>query len=141
MQAISYIPANIPYDPGMAIGLGRPASSKRTPLGERIATARLQAGLSQKQLAEKLGASQRVVTYWEREAVGLRADQLAKLAEALGVSADYFLGREVKKRGAGPTGKARLLFERVSQLPRFQQQRILATVEDMLVARQAKSES
>ena len=27
-----------------------------------------------------LGVTQRVVTYWEREAVGLRADQLANLA-------------------------------------------------------------
>ena len=118
---------------------GRPASTKRPKLGERIAQARQQAGLTQKQLAEKLGVSQRVVTYWEREASGLRADQLSNLAEALGVSADYLLGRERKKRGSGPAGKARLLFEQVSQLPRSQQQRILATVEDMLVARQAKS--
>jgi transcriptional regulator with XRE-family HTH domain len=118
---------------------GRPASAKRPQLGERIAEARQQAGLTQKQLAAKLGITQRVVTYWEREAVGLRADQLAQLAEALAVSADYFLGRESKKRGNGPVGKARLIFERVSHLPRFQQQRILATVEDMLIAQSAKN--
>jgi len=99
----------------------------------------MQAGLTQKQLAEKLGTTQRVVTYWEREAVGLRADQLAQLAEALAVSADYFLGRQTKKRESGPAGKARLVFERVSQLPRFQQQRILATVEDMLIAQSTKN--
>ena len=119
---------------------GRPASAKRPQLGERIAQARQQAGLTQAQLADKLGTTQRVVTYWEREAVGLRADQLAQLAESLGVSADYFLGRAAKKaRGNGPAGKARTIFERVSQLPRFQQQRILATVEDMLIAQSAKS--
>jgi transcriptional regulator with XRE-family HTH domain len=133
MQAISYIPENDPYT--WAMPQGRPASEKRPQLGERIAQARLQAGLTQKQLADKLGTTQRVVTYWEREAVGLRADQLAQLAEALGVSADYFLGRDEKRRGTGPAGKARLLFEQVSRLPRNQQQRILATVEDMLVAR------
>ncbi len=118
---------------------GRPANAKRPQLGERIAEARQQAGLTQKQLAAKLGTTQRVVTYWEREAVGLRADQLAQLAEALAVSADYFLGRVSKKRGNGPVGKARLVFERVSHLPRFQQQRILATVEDMLIAQSAKN--
>lgn len=137
MQAISYISQNSPY--AWVMSKGRPASTKRPQLGERIAQARLQAGLTQAQLAEKLGTSQRVVTYWEREAVGLRADQLAQLAEALGVSADYFLGRDAKKRGSGPAGKARLLFEQVSQLPRFHQQRILATVEDMLIARTAKT--
>ncbi|MFI0347965.1 MAG: helix-turn-helix domain-containing protein [Chthoniobacterales bacterium] len=99
----------------------------------------MQTGLTQLQLAHKLGTSQRVVTYWEREAVGLRADQLSQLTEVLGVSADYFLGGQNKKRGTGPAGKARLIFERVSQLPRFHQQRILSTVEDMLIAQRAKS--
>jgi len=105
----------------------------------RIAQARIQAGLTQQQLADKLGTTQRVVTYWEREAVGLRADQLTLLTEVLGVSADYFLGRKNKVRSSGPAGKARLMFERVSQLPRFHQQRILSTVEDMLIAQRAKS--
>jgi transcriptional regulator with XRE-family HTH domain len=137
MQAVSYISRATPYI--WTMPQGRPASAKRPQLGERIAEARQQAGLTQKQLAAKLGITQRVVTYWEREAVGLRADQLAQLAEALAVSADYFLGRESKKRGNGPVGKARLIFERVSHLPRFQQQRILATVEDMLIAQSAKN--
>ena len=133
MQADSYILPTDPY--AWAMHQGRPAKTKRPDLGERIAQARQQAGLTQQQLAAKLGTSQRVVTYWEREAVGLRADQLAKLAEALGVSADYFLGRgDTKRRGPGPTGKARQIFEQVSQLPRSRQQRILATVEDMLTA-------
>lgn len=118
---------------------GRPTHEKRPQLGERIAQARIQSGLTQQQLADKLGTTQRVVTYWEREAVGLRADQLAQLTDALGVSADYFLGRQNKTRGTGPAGKARLIFERVSQLPRFHQQRILATVEDMLIAQRTKS--
>ena len=131
MQAVSCIWPTDPYNLGMP--MGRPARTKRTPLGERIAAARAEAGLTQQQLADKLGVSQRVVTYWEREAAGLRADQLALLAESLGVSADFFLGRDQKKRG-GPVGKAKALFERVSALPRDRQQRILATVEDMLAA-------
>jgi hypothetical protein len=40
-----------------------------------------------------------------------------------------------------PTGKARKLFEGVSKLPRSQQQRILAMVEDMLIAQEAKKAS
>jgi len=131
MQAISYIQPVSVYPLDMQ---GRPARTNRPKLGERIAQARQQAGLTQKQLAEKLGTTQRVLTYWEREAVGLRADQLAKLTEVLGVSADFFLGKEQQKRGNGPSGKARLIFEEVSKLPRNRQQRILATVEDMLTA-------
>jgi transcriptional regulator with XRE-family HTH domain len=71
---------------------GRKARKKRPLLGERIAQARQAAGLTQAQLATKLGTTQRVVTYWEREAAGIRADQLAALAKVLNVSADYLLG-------------------------------------------------
>ena len=139
MQAFSYKQADDPYNADMS--QGRPAATQRPQFGERIAQARVAAGLTQKQLAEKLGTSQRVITYWEREAAGLRADQLSKLARALGVTADFLLGKSEKKRGTGPTGKSRLIFEKVSKLPRSQQQRILATVEDMLIAHVAKSSS
>jgi transcriptional regulator with XRE-family HTH domain len=136
MQAVSYISQKSPYT--LFMPQGRPTSQQRSQLGERIAQARLQAGLTQKQLAQRLGTTQRVITYWEREAVGLRAEQLAQLSEALGVSADFFLGRSHSSRPNGPSGKARFVFEQVNKLPRSQQQRILATVEDMLIAQKAK---
>lgn len=132
MQGDSYISKNMLY--GWVMKQGRPARTERPELGERIAQARQQAGLTQKQLAEKLGVSQRVVTYWEREAVGLRVDQLASLAEALEVSSDYFLGRESKKRGTGPAGRARQTFEEVSKLPRSKQKKILDVVDALIKA-------
>jgi hypothetical protein len=45
------------------------------------------------------------------------------------------------KKQDGPIGKARKLFEEVSQMPRHQQQRILATVEDMIAGQKAKKAS
>jgi len=39
---------------------GRPAKSERFAFGERLTSARQQAGLTQQQLAEKLGTVQRV---------------------------------------------------------------------------------
>ena len=45
---------------------GRPASQPRSPLGQRIAAAREQAGISQAHLAERLGVTQPTVAYWER---------------------------------------------------------------------------
>jgi len=132
MQAISYNNLSAVYSLGMT--QGRPAKDKRPNFGERIAQARQRAGLTQKQLAEKIGTTQRVLTYWEREAEGLRAEQLAKLSEVLGVSADYFLGRETNRRETGPAGKARIIFEEVSRLPRTRQKQIIGVVEDMLIA-------
>jgi transcriptional regulator with XRE-family HTH domain len=94
----------------------------RSPLGARLAAARLHAGLTQRQLADKLGLSQRVIAHWETQSVGLRADQLTALADALNVTTDFLLGREEEKpQQSGPSGKVRRVFEEVSTLPRHQQ--------------------
>jgi transcriptional regulator with XRE-family HTH domain len=114
---------------------GRPPTKQASLLGARIAQARQHAGLSQNELAAKLGMGRSLIAQWERSAVSLKAEQLLALTEALGVTVDALLGRaEPSKRGHGPAGKARLVFERVSKLPRATQQRILANVEDALTA-------
>jgi len=110
---------------------GRPRKGSRPAFGERLAEARERAGLTQQQLGERLGVDQRVITYWERVPVALRAEQLAELADALGVSADYLIGREsaLKRNGGGPVGRARRVFEAVARLPRHQQNKVIDVVE------------
>jgi transcriptional regulator with XRE-family HTH domain len=140
MQAIS---VSLSFDPYNALmPMGRPAKSKRAPLGERITALRERAGLSQTQLAAKLGLGQQTVAYWERRASTLKSEQIKAIAEALQAAPEEILGMNPpKKRGPGPTGKARQVFERVSQLPRATQQRILANVEDSLTAYEARKAS
>lgn len=118
--------------------MGRPPKRQRSPLGQRIASLRDQAGLSQRQLADKVGTDQQTIAYWERRAIALRPEQLAALAEALNTSADQLLGKPAPKvRESGPAGKMRQVFDEVSKLPRRQQQQI-AKVVSALVA-QAKA--
>ena len=132
MQALSYMTKNRVYAVDMTV-MGRPTNRKRTKFGERLVAAREAAGLSQKDLADKLGISQRALSWWEREPVALKPEQMAALAEALNVSADYLLGRETKKkRGSGPTGRAQKVFEAVSSLPRHQQKKIIDVVESFV---------
>jgi transcriptional regulator with XRE-family HTH domain len=137
MQAISASFASDPYNalmPG-----GRPPSKQASPLGQRIAQARQQAGLSQSELAAKLGVGRSNVAQWERFAVTLKPEQLAALSDALGAPVDAFLGRPAAaKRAGGPVGKAKALFERVSALPRDRQRKILGAVEDMLAAHESR---
>ena len=94
----------------------------------RIVAARQNLGWSQRQLADKLELSQRALAHWETNPVALRAEQLAALADALGVSADYLLGRETVKTAGGPAGKTRRVFEEVSRLPRHQQEEVVKFV-------------
>jgi len=116
--------------------MGRPSSRKRTAFGERLVAAREEAGLSQRDLADKLGITQRALSWWEREPVALRPEQVAQLATVLEVSTDSLLGMTAKKRGAGPTGKARRVFEAVSKLPRHHQQKIVDVVESFVAGHQ-----
>ena len=115
---------------------GRPAKSKRSEFGARLHALREATGLSQAQVADKLGIAQPTYAIWERRTTAIAAPQLQQLADVFGVGIDaLFLNEKTAaKRANSPTGKSRQLFERVSQLPRATQQRILAGVEDALTA-------
>ncbi len=113
---------------------GRPSKKTRPPFGERLHALREQAGLSQQQLADRLGLTQRAYAYWERNPVALRPEQLGELARALGVTVEDMLGEpNGKKRGTGPAGKMRQLFEAASRLPRSQQQKVAAVLEPFIL--------
>ena len=57
----------------------------------KIRAARKAAGLSQTELAEKIGVVQSNVCRWERGAHRPQIDTLKKIAEALGTSVDNLL--------------------------------------------------
>ncbi len=119
---------------------GRPPKSQhRSEFGQRLYDARQTKGLSQNQVAEALGITQPSYADWERSAVSLKPEYLPKLADLFGVSVDLLLGIKPQPRNSsGPTGKLRRIFEEASELPRYQQQRVIAIVEDMLVAQRSK---
>lgn len=65
--------------------------------------------------------------------MALRPDQLLNLAKALNVSVEDLVGTNgTRKRGSGPTGKMKQLFEAASRLPRSQQQKITALLEPFI---------
>ncbi len=131
VQAISLTEPNHPYTWPMKTG--RPSKHPRPVFGERLNALREAAGLSQAQVADKLGIAQRTYSHWERRAVALRHDQLEDLAKALGITlADLVGAPEAKPRGTGPAGKLRQVFEQASKLPREQQKHVLRVVQDAL---------
>jgi len=68
---------------GARARLGRFVESGTRPT---LATLRLKAGLSQAQLAKKIGTQQGNVSRWEREPKELQVSTIMRLAAALGVS-------------------------------------------------------
>ena len=136
MQQISESISAMPYDCGMRTG--RPTDHQRTDFGARLTEARQRAGLSQAQLAEKVGADRRVVAHWERRSVTLKPEQLIALAAALDMTTDGLLGLKPAKAN-GPTGKVRQVFEQVSRLPRKQQSKVVEFVEAFVEKKAALS--
>ena len=123
MQAI-FLTENPPGYPA-PVQTGRPSKEPRTPFGARLHAAREAAGLTQAQIAERLGVTQTAYGVWERYPVALRPEQIEQLAGLLNVSVEYLFGRDSgRARGKGPAGKLRQVFEKASQLPRHQQNKV-----------------
>jgi len=125
----------MPYSSG--VKTGRPSNIERTEFGARLHAAREAAGLSQAQVADKLGITQAAYAFWERRNVALRADQVEQVAAILGVPTEQLFTAAAKPRGSGPAGKLRQIFERASKLPRAQQAKVAEFVE-AFVERQEK---
>lgn len=68
--------------------------------GDRVAGAREQAGMTQDQLARRLGVKLKTVQGWENDAVEPRANKLQMMAGMLNVSIVWLLTGE----GDGPDG-------------------------------------
>ena len=70
-------------------------------VGDNIRTARKSAGLTQKQLADKLNLSLMSVRRYESGERKLKIDMIQRIADALDVSAGYLLDNVVMYRGEG----------------------------------------
>ena len=111
----------------------RKSTKTRPRQGMQLAELRKAAGLSQYELARHVGISQANIAFWERSEKPPRSDVLPKMAEALGVSVEDLLivdagktaSRKAAKSNGRPAGKVREVFDRVSKLPRRQQEHIV----------------
>jgi transcriptional regulator with XRE-family HTH domain len=97
-----------------------------------MAALRRQKGLSQTELAEQLGTTQKTVDYYERRTINPTLDVIQKVADALEVSPVQLIGDNNGSmkisRKTGPTSKLQKVFEDVARLPRRQQEKIVEVV-------------
>ena len=78
-------------------------------LGTMIAELRKQHGMTQLELAEKMGVTDKAVSKWERDLSCPDISSIPNLAEILGVSVEDLM--QVKKEADAPAGKAAELME------------------------------
>lgn len=77
---------------------------------ERLKTLRKEAGLTQVDVAEKLGISQPAYASWERGVKKPTQENLVKLSKILYVSVDYLLGNTGNKQNSDVLEDIELLF-------------------------------
>jgi len=108
--------------------------------GTRLAALRQAKGLTQTELGEAVGVSNRVIAYYEADGAQPPGAMLVDLARALGVSTDELLGVKPVRDQLSPR-TARLLkrLRRIEELQPGDQRAVLKLVDAMLETRRRAS--
>jgi len=109
-----------------------PLNGVEEPLGDRIARLRKERGLSQTELAERIGIIQALVSDYENGKLRLTAEMAVRFARALEVTTDELLQPKGKQRTLKPSRKVLRRLELIEGLPSHQQQTVLKTIDTML---------
>ena len=105
-------------------------------LGTMIAELRKQHGMTQLELAEKMGVTDKAVSKWERDLSCPDINSIPNLAEILGVSVEELM--QVKKEAAAPVSKVTEILE-IAPKPVTMAMGIAVTVLTILNAMDVKS--
>jgi transcriptional regulator with XRE-family HTH domain len=128
MQAETIQKAGDMENAGYNLPMARKLSKPRPKLGAHLAALRANAGLSQEELAQRIGVLQQTIAFWEQSDKPPRSEVLQDLADTLGVTVEALLsgngGSAATKKKGGPEGKLRKIFDDASRLPRRQQDKI-----------------
>ncbi len=119
-------------------GMGR-QRQEATDFGERLAALRRQRGLTQVELAARIQATQRSISYYESPGGHAPASVLVKLAQALDVSTDELLGvtRSRKRVLKGESPRDLQLWRRFQllvQLPDRDQKAVMRMINSLASA-------
>jgi transcriptional regulator with XRE-family HTH domain len=102
-------------------------------IGTKVAQFRKEAGLSQVQLAEKLGVVQSAVASYEIGRRSIPVTLLLPLSETLGVPVQAFFGLPENASGKpGPESRLEQKIQQLKRLPRSQQTTVLKMLEGLL---------
>jgi transcriptional regulator with XRE-family HTH domain len=113
---------------------------KSESFGQRLVRRRKERGLTQVELAERVGLLQGLVSDYEHDKLRPYADLIARFAVALEVSADELLGiRAPKRKDSAAPASRRVLrrLQQVDKLPKRDQDALLRTIDAFLAARRA----
>ena len=108
--------------------------------GKRLAQLRKDAGYTQKELADEIGATRRVIAYYETESEHPPANLLVDLAKALNVSTDELLGiKPTKQKVTKTDNRLQRRFQQIEKLPAKERRQLVQVIDTFLKAAQIAS--
>jgi transcriptional regulator with XRE-family HTH domain len=108
--------------------------------GARLMQLRLERGLTQIDLAERIGSTQRTISHYETAAEYPPTDVLVKLATFFKISADDLLGLKPAKQPPRPkedpeTKRLWKKFQQLLSLPEKDQRAVIRLINSLVIAR------
>lgn len=103
----------------------------KEPVGYRLASIRKAKGLTQVQVAERIGIPQYLVSDYETGRLHLSDDMIIRFAKSLGASSDMILGLDGHSLEA-PSLRLIKRFKKIELLPVAKQKALLQTIDGFL---------
>jgi len=111
----------------------KPIAQSEESLGRRLARLRKERGFTQKELAEKTGLIQALISDYERDKLRLNAKMVLRMATALEITTDELLQPAGPKQPARkPSRRVLRRLEQIEALPSSQQMILLKTIDTFL---------
>jgi len=104
------------------------------PIGKRIAKFRKLKGLTQHELAERIGIKRVLLSDYERGKIRIHGEMVARIAKTLKVSADSLLGLNNNYKNEIPSLKLMKRLYNIEKLPLSQQKALLKNIDNFLKA-------
>lgn len=106
--------------------------------GKRLVRLRKAAGYTQTELANELGVSQRMISYYEGHSEYPPSALLPPLAQLLGVSADELLGIRPLKKGKKPDTRLQRRFQQIEKMSPKEKRQIVQLLDTFIEREQLK---
>jgi transcriptional regulator with XRE-family HTH domain len=109
-----------------------------TEFGKRLAALRKQAGYTQTELAQELGVSQRMISYYEAHSEYPPVNLLPDLAQLLGVTSDELLGIQPLKKSRQPDSRLLRRLQQIEKLDAARKRQVLQMIDTVIENEQLK---
>lgn len=107
--------------------------------GKRLATFRKSASFTQKELAEEIGATRRMIAYYETESDHPPTNMLVGLAQALNVTTDELLGLDAAKKSKQPDSRLLRRMQQIEKMSAAKKRQVMQVIDTFIEAEQLKA--